>query len=95
MNCWYVYIIYCSSGKLYIGSTDNLERRYDEHRSEEHSGHFTSYDHVIKIVYSEKLGTRGQAESREKQLKKWSRAKKEALIAADLDRLRDLSKRKQ
>jgi predicted GIY-YIG superfamily endonuclease len=94
MNCWYVYIIYCSSGKLYIGSTDNLERRYEEHRSGQ-GGHFTSYDRVISRTYSEIFDSRMKAELREKQLKKWSRAKKEALIAEDLNKLKSLSRRRK
>jgi len=94
MNCWHVYIIHCSSGKFYIGLTNNLERRYEEHRAGQ-GGHFTSYDRVISRVYSETFDSRVKAELREKQLKKWSRAKKEALITKDIDKLKILSKRRK
>ena len=49
---------------------------------------------VESLVYSETVETEGQAVRRERQIKGWTRAKKEALIAGDKDRLRRLSKRR-
>ena len=46
---------------------------------------------AMELVYSEELPTRAAAEEREAQLKRWSRAKKEALIGGNRDRLRQLS----
>lgn len=64
---------------LYIGMTDNLERRVAEHRSGVTPG-FTKKYNCHKLVYYEVYSDVNQAIDREKQLKKWNRAKKEALI---------------
>ena len=64
---------------LYIGMTDNLERRVTEHRSGVNPG-FTKKYNCHKLVYYEVYSDVNQAIEREKQLKKWNRAKKEALI---------------
>lgn len=87
---WLVYILETQSRKFYIGLTDNLQRRYSEHKNGK-GGFFTSYDRPQKLVYSERYENRSEAESREKQLKGWSRAKKIALIKGDNSRLRQLS----
>lgn len=71
---WHVYIIECRNGKLYIGITENLKRRLREHS---HSGsHFTSYNPIKSFLYSEQYSTKIEAEKREAQIKRWSKAKK-------------------
>ena len=64
---------------LYIGVTDNLERRLEEHRSGLIPG-FTQKYCCHKLVYYEQYSDINQAIDREKQLKKWSRSKKDSLI---------------
>ncbi len=64
---------------LYIGMTNDLERRVAEHRSGLIPG-FTKKYNCHKLVFFEVYSDVNQAIEREKQLKKWSRAKKEALI---------------
>ena len=64
---------------LYIGMTNNLIRRVTEHKNHRRKG-FTSHYNVTKLVYYEVATTAYSAILREKQLKKWSRVKKESLI---------------
>ena len=64
---------------LYIGVTDNLERRVTEHKSGLIPG-FTQKYHCHNLVYYEEFSDIEQAISREKQLKGWKRSKKDALI---------------
>lgn len=87
---WHVYIIECEDGKLYTGITENLQRRLKEHA---HQGsHFTGYNPSKKFLYSEECLTKHEAEVREAQIKRWSHAKKVALINGDLRTLHSLSK---
>jgi len=65
---------------LYIGVTSDLERRVQEHRTHFHKHAFTAKYNLEKCVYHECFLDIKQAIEREKQLKRWSRAKKETLI---------------
>ena len=90
MTAW-TYILRLKSGQLYIGSTTNLDRRYAEHDASQ-GGRTTKLDSPFKMVYSESLPTFSDARKREAQIKRWTRAKKEALVAGDMLKLRNLSK---
>jgi len=74
---------------LYIGITNALERRLAEH-GESNRFHFTRQYNANKLVYFEAYADPRSAIEREKQLKKWSRAKKDALIAKRNAEWRDL-----
>jgi putative endonuclease len=77
---YYTYILSNKNDTtLYIGVTNDLERRVAEHRSGTIPG-FTKKYNCHKLVYFEEYSTIDQAIAREKQLKKWSRPKKESLI---------------
>lgn len=85
---YYVYIVQCEDGKFYTGITDDVERRFKEHR---HKGsHFTSYNHATKFLYKESFPNKFQAAKREKQIKGWTWRKKLALINGDLELLKKL-----
>jgi predicted GIY-YIG superfamily endonuclease len=88
----YVYILRCSDGTLYIGETSDLAWRVERHNAGT-ACDFTRRRRPVTLVYSERLPDRVRARSRERQLKRWTRAKKEALIAGDLQRLRGLGQR--
>ena len=75
---------------LYIGVTNNLPRRLYEHRNGLVDG-FTKKYNVHKLVYYEYTNDVYSAISREKQLKKWTRAKKNALVVKENPEWRDLS----
>ena len=91
-NMYYVYILQTSSDTLYIGQTNNLEKRIKEHRNKSSkSAKYIRYFPSFTLVYSEKYSTRKEAMQREVQLKKWTRAKKEALVSGNLKLLKKLS----
>ena len=75
----YLYILRCSDGSYYTGSTNNLERRLEEHRSGKGANH-TKKHLPVELVYYEEFERVASAFYREKQIQGWSRKKKEALI---------------
>ena len=90
---YYVYILRCSDGSLYIGHTANLDSRLQAHNTGLGAAHTFKRRPVI-LAYSEPHSTRIAAIRRERQLKGWSRKKKEALIGGDLDDLHALARRR-
>jgi putative endonuclease len=92
MPAWF-YILRLRSGTLYPGATKNLEERYKAHIAGK-ACRTTKLDPPLKLVYSESVPTFSDARKREAQIKRWSRAKKEALVAGDLVGLRNLSRSK-
>ena len=89
---YYVYILTNKSNTtLYIGVTNNLERRMSEHKSGQIEG-FTSKYCLNKLVYVEESAEINNALEREKQLKRWVRAKKNTLIESQNPNWEDLSK---
>ena len=76
---FYVYVLASDSGVIYIGVTDDLVRRINEHRSAEGNS-FTSRYKVHKLVYWEQFRYVNRAIAREKEIKGWRREKKVALI---------------
>jgi putative endonuclease len=90
MNQFYVYIMSSSNRALYIGVTNNLERWVLEHKSKEIEG-FTRKYNVTRLVYFEHTTDVKAALEREKQLKRWNRAKKMVLIESLNPKWEDLS----
>ena len=88
---FYVYIIKCSNGSYYIGHTHNLHKRYVRHRIGT-GAHHTAVNAPEEIVYTEQFDSEADAVRRERQLKRWSRAKKQALIDGRVEDLRRLSR---
>ncbi|MBV8922290.1 GIY-YIG nuclease family protein [Bradyrhizobium sp.] len=76
---FYVYILACKIGTIYIGVTNDIIRRVAEHRSKLVKGFTSKYD-VVKLVCFEQFDDPENAIRREKQLKKWNRAWKIRLI---------------
>jgi putative endonuclease len=79
MHSYYVYITASRSLVLYIGVTNNLQRRLYEHKMNLFEGFTKQYD-VDRLLYYETFSSVDQAIAREKQLKGWSRSKKLTLI---------------
>jgi len=87
----YMYILKCSNGEYYTGSTTDLDRRMQQHQNGEGSNF--SWKHLpVQLIYSEEFSSIGEAFKREEQIHKWSRAKKDALIKGDIEKLKALSK---
>jgi len=76
---YFVYLVECENGSVYTGITTDVGRRFEEHKSGK-GGHYTKSKKVVRILYTEKFQTRGEALKREAQIKKWSRNKKLGLI---------------
>ncbi len=87
---YWVYIVASAGGTLYIGITNNIERRMREHKNGEFEGFASKYG-CHRLVYYEKFDQVLKAISREKQLKGWRREKKIALIERMNPRWEDLS----
>lgn len=90
---YFVYIVECKDGSYYTGVTSGLEKRINEHNNGIFNG-YTSSRIPVKLVYSNRFTNINEAINAEKQIKGWSRAKKEALIIGDFYLLRKLSKGK-
>ncbi|WP_298689060.1 TrmH family RNA methyltransferase [uncultured Sphingomonas sp.] len=76
------YMLRCSDGSFYVGHSDDLDTRIAQH----HAGALPGYTHdrrPLELVWSETFGSRDEALSAERQIKGWSRVKKEALIRSD------------
>jgi predicted GIY-YIG superfamily endonuclease len=86
----WIYILRCADGSLYVGHTDDLNGRERTH-NEGRGGTYTSRRKPVRLIYSEEFATLREARNRERQLKRWSGAKKEALIARDTTQLKRLS----
>ena len=90
MPAWF-YLLRLRSALLYAGATTDLQKRYEEHFAGK-ACRTTTLDAPVSLVYSEKFETFSEARRREAQVKRWSRAKKEALVSGDVNKLRELSK---
>jgi putative endonuclease len=77
---YFVYILECSDKTLYIGSTNNLEKRIVAHNTLKAGARYTKARRPVLLKYSEKFRTKGQALKRECVLKKLTRAKKWDLV---------------
>jgi len=87
----WLYILRLKSGAFYTGATTGLDQRYKDHCSGKAS-RTTKLDPPAELIYSEEFKTFVEARRREAQIKRWSREKKEALVAGDFEKLRSLAK---
>ena len=89
MTVHHVYILTCADGSLYVGHTRDLSTREAVH-NDGRGARFTARRRPVRLLYSERCASLADAVRREKQIKGWSRAKKEALAAGDLSLLKTL-----
>ncbi len=94
MVAFYAYLLRCADGRYYAGHTDTLEQRLAEHQAGQ-GGDFTVRRRPVTLVWSEMFASREEALALDRRVKGWSRATKEALIAGDWERLRDLARNRQ
>lgn len=88
---YYFYILRCLDNSLYCGMTSNLEKRIKEHNSDNSKGaKYLRGRKPVIVVYSETYSDIKSAMSREFEVKKWSKAKKEALVEGDLELIKRL-----
>jgi putative endonuclease len=76
---YYLYLLLCDDNSIYTGVTNNIERRFSEHKNKR-GGHYTSSHNAVKIIYKEEYQTQKEVLARERQIKTWRREKKLNLI---------------
>lgn len=91
MQDFYVYILECNDGSLYVGHTDDIERRISAHELRHFPDCYTAKRLPVKVIYVEAFASRGEALEAERKIKKWSRAKKQAFIDQDFDLFKKLT----
>lgn len=94
MNRYWVYILQCFDGSYYTGVTNELERRLNEHHEGIVRKCYTRNKRPVKLVFHQEFQFVDEAIAWEKQIKGWSRKKKEALINGDYGKLKELAKRR-
>ncbi|MFP9098307.1 GIY-YIG nuclease family protein [Flavobacterium sp. RHBU_24] len=92
MRLFYVYILKCADGSYYTGFTNDIDERLMQHNSGLNSSSYTYKRRPVEIVWLEMFTDPTIAISTEKQIKGWSRRKKEALINEDWEKLIEYSK---
>lgn len=92
MSRYFVYILRCNDNSYYTGITNDIDRRLYEHENGMEPG-YTSKRRPVKLVFCEPFEDVNQAIAFEKQVKGWSRKKKEAIINGQWELLPELSKR--
>jgi len=91
MYIYYVYILKCSNNSYYTGITNDLNRRLLEHKQGKNTHCYTYNLRPVKLVYHQEFNDVLQSIYFEKKIKKWTRAKKQALINNDFDMIQILS----
>ena len=94
MKLLYVYILECADGTYYTGITNNIERRLNEHQSGCNPGSYTFPRRPVEMVFYAEFTDFFAAIDKEKQIKRWSSAKKKALIDGMYDDLINLARKK-
>lgn len=79
---YFVYILECSDKTLYVGSTNNLEKRLREHNELKSGAHYTKIRRPVLLKYKEELPSLSDARKREAEIKKWTRQKKLDLFSS-------------
>jgi len=87
-----MYILKCSDGSYYTGSTVDLERRLSQHQNGE-GANYTKKRLPVELVYFEEYSSIADAFYREKQVQGWSKKKKEALMNGEYEDLKHLAKK--
>ncbi|MEG9269330.1 GIY-YIG nuclease family protein [Qipengyuania sp. Mu-71] len=91
---FFAYILRCNDGSYYTGHTEDLEIRMAQHQTGALGG-YTAKRLPVVLLWSQDFPTRDEAFEAERQIKGWSRAKKEALIAGDWSRVTELARNRQ
>ena len=92
---FWVYMLRCADQSYYTGHTDNLENRIMQHHHKMFPTCFTATRLPVQLVFSQEFATRSEALASERQIKGWSRKKKEALIRGDWEKISIYAKRQQ
>jgi len=92
---YWVYLLKCSDDSYYAGMTDNLDLRLAQHQAGLDPKSYTHSRRPVELVWSQEFSAHDDAFRCERQIKGWSRAKKEALIRGDWDGLHEVVKQER
>jgi predicted GIY-YIG superfamily endonuclease len=92
-HSFFVYILTCSDSSFYVGHTSDIVGRVKAH-NDGRGAQWTACRRPVVLVYHEPHASEETAIARERQLKRWTHAKKLALVNGDLTRLKSLAKRR-
>ena len=87
---FFVYLLVCADGTFYVGSTANLPLRLAQHQMGHDPAAYTYRRRPVRLAWCDRFPSLGEALERERQLKGWSRAKKEALINGEVDQVHEI-----
>ena len=93
-HTYYVYIVECKDWSYYTGITNDIETRMWQHNTGQDEESYTYTRRPVELKYVEIFHDIDQAIAREKQIKGWSRKKKQALISENFEKLKELSRSK-
>ena len=88
---FHCYILKCADGSYYVGHTDDMEKRLAQHQSGAYTG-YTYKRRPVELLWNDAFQNRDDAKAVEKQIKGWSRAKKEALALGDWEIISELAR---
>ena len=94
MKVYYVYILACADDTYYTGITSNLSQRMEDHQHRKYLNSYTAKRQPVSLAFYCTFTEVSLAIATEKQIKKWSQAKKQALINGEYDKLPNLAKKK-
>jgi putative endonuclease len=77
---YFVYILECADKTLYVGSTNDLKKRLDQHNNKKSGAHYTKIRRPVVLKYQESFDTLAESRKREAEIKRWPRLKKVALL---------------
>jgi putative endonuclease len=80
---YYTYILKCADDSLYVGCTNDLEKRLHQHNNAKSGAHYTKIRRPVVLVHSETFETLLKARGREAEIKRWSRVKKQQLVKVE------------
>ena len=89
---FWIYMLRCSDDSFYVGHTDNLEVRIEQHQQGTFADCYTFARRPVKLVFMQDFSSRDDAFIRERQLKGWNRAKKSALIERNWNEVSRISR---
>ena len=80
----YVYILQCADDTLYVGCTNNLEKRLRQHNNSKSGAHYSKIRRPVVLKHQEAFDTLAEARAREAEIKRWSREEKLSLIGTPI-----------
>jgi predicted GIY-YIG superfamily endonuclease len=89
-NHFYLYILRCKNGSYYVGHTDNIDKRMSEHHLGLIDNCYTKKRRPVELIFLEVFSTRDDAFHAERQIKGWTREKKEAFMKNNWEEIKNI-----